>query len=140
MCTRTSPRLRSRRCATAGGTGKIAVVRGSLVRMSKLLSKMCLTCELKGWYVRTRAILRFHAHLSRALLGGLRRIPVPEGSVSNRRDSQGCRNRRTFLGISAGRHHRRKNSEFGTPFFAVFRMRCCVGSCVCLCLCSQLKY
>ena len=57
VCTRTSRRLRSRRCATTGGAGKIVVVTGSVVRMLKLLSKMCLTREVKGWYVSTRGIL-----------------------------------------------------------------------------------
>ena len=57
VCTRMSRRLRSRRCATTGGAGKIVAVTGSLVRILKLLSKMCLTRELKGWYVRTRGIL-----------------------------------------------------------------------------------
>ena len=49
VCTRMSLGLRSRRCATTGGAGKIAAVAGSLVRMLKLLSKMCLIRELKGW-------------------------------------------------------------------------------------------
>ena len=56
VCTRTSRRLRSRRCATTGGAGKIVAVTGSVVRMLKLLSKMCLTREIKGWYVSTRGI------------------------------------------------------------------------------------
>ena len=33
VCTRTSRRLRSRRCATTGGSGKIVAVAGSVVRM-----------------------------------------------------------------------------------------------------------
>jgi len=40
-----------------GGAGKIVAVAGSVVRMLKLLSIMCLTREVKGWYVSTRAIL-----------------------------------------------------------------------------------
>ena len=37
VCIRTSRRLRSRRCATTGGAGKIVTVTGSVVRMLKLL-------------------------------------------------------------------------------------------------------
>ena len=57
VCTKTSHRLRSQQCATTGGAGKIVAVAGSVVRMLKLLSKMCLTREVKGWYVSTRRIL-----------------------------------------------------------------------------------
>ena len=57
VCTRTSRRLRLRRCATTGGAGKIVAVAGSVVRILKLLSKMCLTREVKGWYISTRGIL-----------------------------------------------------------------------------------
>ena len=57
VCIRTSRRLRSRRCATTGGAGKIVAVAGSVVRILKLLSKMCLTREVKGWYISTRGIL-----------------------------------------------------------------------------------
>ena len=57
LCTRASRRLGSRRCAITGGARKIVAVGGSVVRMLKLLSKMCLTREVKGWYVSTRGIL-----------------------------------------------------------------------------------
>ena len=48
VCTRRSLRLQWRRYATIGGAGNIAAVVGLLIRMLKLLSKMCLMRELRG--------------------------------------------------------------------------------------------
>ena len=71
----------------------------------KVVKQNALNVRLMGSYVRTRGILSpFHAHVSRALLGGLQRIPSADRSVVNPRDSHGFW---TFLGISAGRHRSR---------------------------------
>ena len=47
------------------------------------------------------SFLRFHAHVSRALFGELRRIPFAQRSVVNPSDSHGFW---TFLGITARSH------------------------------------
>ena len=56
-CTRISPRLRSRRCGTSGGSRKILRASGAEDKMLKLSSKIRLVPMLKGLYVNTKGTL-----------------------------------------------------------------------------------
>jgi len=56
-CTRISPRFRSRRYDTSGGSGKILRASGSEDKMLKLSSKIRLVPMLKGLYVNTKGTL-----------------------------------------------------------------------------------
>jgi len=56
-CTRISPRFRSRRYDTSGGSGKILRASGSEDKMLKLSSKIRLVPTLNGLYFNTKGTL-----------------------------------------------------------------------------------
>jgi len=56
-CTRISPRLRSRRYDTGGGSGKNLRASGSEDKMLKLSSKIRLVPTLNGLFVNTKGTL-----------------------------------------------------------------------------------